>query len=596
MLRYIHCIVFCTLLIWPVSNSRIYADDADDITAESLFRRGLIHFNDGKLIAARLDFSEIVSKYKSSPRISSSHMLLSKIFYALGEYDEAISVASEIRRTYSSSPYGEWANYMIGACSFRKGNHSEALAILARLAGTTRDNELKNRSMRALRYAVKPKVSHDAFASVLMEHGIAVADLEGLEPYRPGDETGTVDIDLQPEPDVDDTAETGRIGSGDGSMISIGVLAPLTGPNSQQGNRLVKGVEQALNERSNINGKRISLIIEDTESDIITAAMKMRKLAGQGVIAVIGPVYGESTVTSALEANNLKIPFLAPTAQTSTLTSIGEYIFQVNLNPVVQAEALATLAVDSLEMSYIAVIATKDTWGETIAETFHSEVLNKEGTVIKTAFVDQNVALQDFNPIIMGIRENAPFSDAVPESTIVIDNGTAYPDTIVVKLDPEAFGPQRLVPISTIDGILISALSSDAALIAQHISDYNVSTTLLGDSGWSSSDIAFTGGEMVNGSYIVSSGHNQTGNIRSDALQDVISLKGYDTCALILKCIADGADDSESLVRTLETVRDFMGASMRITIDPDRHFNTAVDFVQIQDGTYTRIPRTVSSP
>jgi len=244
-------------------------------------------------------------------------------------------------------------------------------------------------------------------------------------------------------------------------------------------------------------------------------------------------------------------------------------------------------------MKTTAVIASKDEWGETVADVFGSAVRSRGGRIVKTAFVEPNASLQDINPLIMSIRDQAPATTALPESTIVIENGTAYPDTIVVKLDPSTYGPQRIANVTTIDGVLISALCRDAVLIAQHLDDYNIRTTLLGDSGWGSEDVAEIGGVSVDGAYIVAPSdyyHDDAAMDRYNiTLQDIVAKKGFDALALLASCIADGASDPESLVLKLESVRDFGGISSSITIDPKRHKNTAVTFVRIRDGRYEKL-------
>lgn len=566
---------------------------ADNGTAEALYRRGLMRYNEGKFIAARLDFSEVVAKYRTSPRITTSYMFLAKIYYTLGECNQAAEIATELRKYFPRSGYNEWAQYLVGACQFRAGKKEDALKTLARLAGNTRNGEIRQKALRAVRYVLLPELDQAIVQSALKQHGIAISELDGLEPYAPSATVPSVELNYQPEPEaVSDSTTVSKVRE-TGDTVTIGLLAPLTGVDSLQGSQLLAGVKEALNEKESVNGKKIRLVVEDTESDMITAYLKMKQLADEKVIAVIGPVYGESTVTAAIEANNRKIPFIAPTAQNSTLTEIGRYVFQLNFNPVVQAEALAELAVKILGFSNLAVIATKDEWGQAVAEKFVNEVRNRGAHVVKTAFVDQNVAVQDINPIILSIRENAPHSTALPESTVVINNGTAFPDTIVIKLDPSLYGPQRLIPINSIDGILISAVSHDAVQIAQYIMDYNITTVLLGDSGWSSENFfPEDGGAAVDGAYIVSLAPDlyATPAKSRTGLQDIISLKGYDACRLIVHCLENGAEDPESLVKALESVQNFQGRSSRISIGPKNHANHAVDFLRIQNGTFVKIP------
>ncbi len=578
-------ILYCAAIVYS-----IFAFDcvsADDETAEALFSRGLLRYRQEKYVSARLDFSEIIEQYKSSPRLSSSYMLLSKTLYNLGDFDESASIAAELQKKFPGSRYSEWCDYIISACDFNRGNVGDALNRLANLVNYSKDNDLRVYTLRALRYTVQPAVDSDEFKKALDNHDLELSDLINIEPLDESERRTIVSLE---------TYNNAQRYRHTGSTIKIGLLAPLTGVNSKQGNQLLLGVEEALKGKGIVYGKRIELLVEDTGSDKIEAVLKTRKLIQDGVQAIIGPVYGESTITAAIEANNKSIPFIAPTAQNSKLTQIGPYVFQLNFNPVVQGKALAEFAVNTLGFTTAAVIASQDQWGVAVAETFEREMHNFGAEIIPAGYFDASTSLRDYNPIIMKIRENAPATDAVPVSTIVIDNGNAFPDTIVVKLDPASFGPQRLVPVETIDCILISALSHDAIQLAQQIIQYNITTVLLGDSGWSFMDIAGEGGSAVDGAYIVSLGSEKFDVLQNDndtGLDNIISMRGYEAFSLIAYCLEKGANNPEKFVETLESIKGFKGLSSRITLDPYYHTNTAVDFVKIQNGIYIKLPQKI---
>lgn len=73
-----------------------------------------------------------------------------------------------------------------------------------------------------------------------------------------------------------------------GAPIKIGFLAPLTGPFAQIGKDMVNGTELYLDEIGRqVAGRRIELIVEDTEGQPATALNKSRKLVDQDRVAVL---------------------------------------------------------------------------------------------------------------------------------------------------------------------------------------------------------------------------------------------------------------------------------------------------------------------
>jgi len=73
-----------------------------------------------------------------------------------------------------------------------------------------------------------------------------------------------------------------------GGPIKIGFLAPLTGPFAQVGKDMVNGTELYLDEIGRqVGGRKIELIVEDTEGQPATALNKSRKLVEQDKVHVL---------------------------------------------------------------------------------------------------------------------------------------------------------------------------------------------------------------------------------------------------------------------------------------------------------------------
>lgn len=567
-------------------SSRVFAQNED---AEALFRRGSVLFKQGKYVSASLDFKDIVNNYNSGSWAIPAHMMLAKTFFNLEEFEMAESIALKLRNQYPKSSYAEWTYYITAACKFRLGELNQAASILSKLASITNDETLRLRSLSAIRYSILPVADKDIFYKILEENGIKQSDLDNVKPFDPfADRNRVADI-------FEDSSPVQRVEKWESSFtIKIGLLSPLTGINSDLGNQLLKGVRAALKKNTYVDEKRIELIVEDTESDPVTAVLKTRRLIEEGVIAIIGPVLSLSTIAAAVESQAHGIPFVAPTATDIRLTRIGRYIFQLNFNPVIQAEALADFAANTLNFSNFAVIAINDWWSVAVAEKFSKE-MEKNGAVnIWTGYLGHNMSLSD--KILMNIREHAPPSEATMDSIVVIDNGSAFPDTLLLKQDVLLRGERRLGPVDTVDCILVSATSEEAIQIASQIMEYNINTVILGDSGWWSNEKAFEGGEQyIEGAFIVAPAGELSGGSGlsffsevSGSLNthDIPLMKGADACNLLIHCLQNGARDPDTLVEKLESIRDFQGVSSRITIDPERRTNYAVGFIWIRNGSY----------
>ena len=588
-----------TILIFAFLISILFLN-ADTIFAqnedtEALFKRGVILFKQGKYVSASLDFKDIINNYSSSPHAISSHMMLAKSFFNLGDFERAVSTALEHRDKYPYSPYAEWTYYLIAACKFRMGEINQAVSMLSDLAAKTYNNTLRLRSLSAIKYAILPVADKGIVYKTLEEKGINLSDFDKVKPFDTfADQNKLVDI----SPDLSPVQQ--KIKWEGSSTIKIGLLSPLTGINSDLGNHLLKGVQAVMITNSSVDGKRIELIVEDTESDPVTAVLKTRKLIEEGVIAIIGPVLSEATISAAVESQARGIPFIAPTTTNVGFTRIGRYVFQLNFNPVIQAEALAIFAVDSLNFSNFAMITDNDPWGVAVAETVSREMEKRGAFNIWTDYLSSDLSLSS-QDIFANIREHAPQSQAVMDSMVIFDYGNAFPDTVFLKQDIFPSDERRPNPIYSIDCIFVSATSEDAIRIASLIMEYNINTVILGDSGWWSNKKVFTGSEKyIEGAFIIAPDGELSGGTGLSYFNDVagssdthnvLLMKGADACKLLIHCFQNGARDPDELVEMLESIKNFQGISSRITIDPERHTNKAVNFIRIQDGRYISVDK-----
>lgn len=581
--------VICKLIVYSlVFFLPIVGTSAQNLQDEALFKRGIARFQQEKFVSARLDFSEIINHYPHSGRVQEAYVMLAKTFFRLGDYASAEDTVAQLRSNYPQSTYIEWSEYLLAACRFSENDFETAVTMLASLAGKTDDNNLKNHIFGALRYSILPLADNGMVFRILESHGLKRSDVEDAK----------IPVDIPSDEMIDDVRQ--HVWTR-GSTIKIGLVAPLSGYSASEGNELMRGVMSAISGHAEINGKSVEILVEDTESDPIIAALKTRKLIDEGVMAVIGPVYGEASITAALESNSRGIPFLAPTASDLGLPLLGEYVYQLNQTPVVQATELAMFASESLGFDNAAIIASDDWWGRAVTDTFTSVFENRGGVIIRTESFEPSANRYNYNDILMRIRAAAPESDAAADSMIVFESGNAFADTVIVIPDPKTT-LQRLKPVTSLDCILVSAMADDAINIVRQIRDYHINAVLLGDSGWSDESIAGDLGPVVDGAYLVSTTMDVSDsfgsqyftddfNRRLSELPNYYARKGYDACALLIHCLAQGADNPVSIKRTLGTIMDFKGLSSRYTLDPVKRSNTAVDFIQIQNGYFVKIHR-----
>jgi len=154
--------------------------------------------------------------------------------------------------------------------------------------------------------------------------------------------------------------------------IKIGVIAPVTSGVAANARSVVEGAQLAVDEANadkGIRGRRLSVVIMDDHGVPDEAAKHLEQLAGEGAVAVVGPVTDEATIAAAGVAARLKIVLLSPGA-TATLPYGGHFVFRTALPARMQAAAMAEFLAESLNLRRIAVSHDSNEYGTMVAQAF----------------------------------------------------------------------------------------------------------------------------------------------------------------------------------------------------------------------------------
>ncbi|MDP2857678.1 MAG: ABC transporter substrate-binding protein, partial [Bacillota bacterium] len=151
-------------------------------------------------------------------------------------------------------------------------------------------------------------------------------------------------------------------------VITIGIVANLTGPAAMTGNYIKNGVDMAIEEinaAGGIKGQKLAYIAEDDENTPAKSVSGITKLIEKDkVFAVIGPS-GSPCVLAAMEvAARYKVPEFAPNASNPKITRSGnEWIFRIHADDILHAKTIVDYAVNELKHKKIAIIYSNNDYG-----------------------------------------------------------------------------------------------------------------------------------------------------------------------------------------------------------------------------------------
>ena len=335
-------------------------------------------------------------------------------------------------------------------------------------------------------------------------------------------------------------------------MHSIGCILPLSGDFGAYGNQVLNGIELALGAFSE-TASPYKLFIKDSRGIPELAEKEADELVKQAhVAAIIGPLLSSTSQEVAYKMQDYHVPMIYLN-QRSSITKVGDYIFQNSLTPEDQTREVVNYAMDKLGIKKFAVLYPMNTYGEDMMRAFVKQVLEHGGAV---------TGLEGYYPTETDFK--------VQIKKLV---GTYYLDlrkADIMKLPPH----QRNNPPPIIDfsAIFIPDNYERVAMIAPQLLYYDVNNVqLLGTNGWSGQELIQMGGRYVDGAIYTDGFFTQSTNpdIQSfinaykgsfNQMPTVLSALGYDSANILLLAM-NGATSRSDIKDNILKIKGFKGVS-----------------------------------
>jgi len=116
----------------------------------------------------------------------------------------------------------------------------------------------------------------------------------------------------------------------DKSPIKIGMIANITGPYATLGGYDKKAAEQILkeyNDKGGINGRQVTLDIEDDQTKADQAVIAYNKLADSGHVAIVGPAFSNDDLAMLPVTDQKKVPVVSVAASDVQVEPVHPYFY-----------------------------------------------------------------------------------------------------------------------------------------------------------------------------------------------------------------------------------------------------------------------------
>ncbi|MDD5766112.1 MAG: penicillin-binding protein activator [Candidatus Marinimicrobia bacterium] len=508
-------------------------------TTGNLFQKGINLYNTEKYFDALTIFQKISIIPASSNRfMSATQMMLIKTYFRLGESDISIVLGKDFEKRFPDSNYLDDVRFTLAEIDLSREKTDDAIIKLLDVLKISDDPVLIAKTKQTIDPTLDIFISTEALKtlrdSTTDNFQKNFLTLKLAEKYHAGGNNKFAKQEMDSMSGiagnivlVQQFNETEKyLKSRQNDQYYIGVILPLSGSRAEVGSQVLRGVRFALNQFRQTNGKKISAIVLDNQSDMAQSIRQVQFLAkNPRVLAIFGPISSENAIAIAVVANQSRIPMITPTATASRLTSMGPYIFQANLDFENMGGFLGKYAWEVSRVQNIATLSPADEFGKEITDAFCKSIdesggkiltqqwYSGEPDVLKSQLLSMRQIgkeikrerladkIRSIEPQLMRLtRAQGGWRTDITLITKRFDQYEFYtPDTIYYLTPKEALISTGLMassefeipdrdsiqyPIDVIDGILLPSQPGDTKLIVPQMNYYNVNSQLFGSGNW----------------------------------------------------------------------------------------------------------------
>jgi branched-chain amino acid transport system substrate-binding protein len=349
----------------------------------------------------------------------------------------------------------------------------------------------------------------------------------------------------------------------------FGCIAPLSGPLSDYGEKIVRGIKMAIDEYNQQHGASVDVVLFDSMGIPEKAQKGVEFLAYQEkVAAIIGPLLTSTTMASASIAEQIGIPLFTPTASGKGLPETGNFIFRNCLTNYDQVEALANYAVKEMGLLRFGIFSPFNPYGQDMMNLFADQIETLGGSIEIMEYYDQEAT--DFREQILKINRVKPEALFLPDFyekiTLIASQIQFYRPEEDEEEEEREEGPIQL----------------------------------LGSNLWFDEKVIEEDGVYVDGAIVSIDFYPESNNPRARLFcsnfqnrygesPKLVSALSYDVTNMLLQA-SYGEDTSWDMIRDrLYQIQNFPGVSGKTTILPSGESKKEVTLVQIQDRSFVPI-------
>ncbi len=564
------------------------------LTDRALMTLGTLSLKLQQPIQAQGYYRNLTQRFPSSPLVPEAHLQLGILTYDMQNYPESLASLRLALNGLTIPQQQAQVHYYIGLNARQQQRYMEAFEAFNRAAEVSADETLMRDAQSETDALMQNDLTPEnlqqladqyATASLgaqlllrLAEHQREARDIMG--------EMETLQRLITTFPDHPDlTILQLRLEVLEATMTTdatkIGVLLPLSGEGKLAGQRVLWGIELALDVlRARHPALNLSLHIRDTQGDSTVAGNALRTLViDDHVIAVIGPLFSQVSTDLAPLTEELSVPVISPYARDSDFPFLSPYAFRNSLTDADQARFLADYAIRVRNLTRFAVLYPDEPYGVSLKDAFIEQTIGLEGEVVVVSAYPPDA--KNFGQAIkrLGGIDDQSLGD------LLVGSGTK-----VAKARTKPF-----------EAIFLPGYYDRVGLMVPELAFYNITNVqLLGTDGWNSEELIVIGENFVEGAIFVdgfftdSTAPSVTAFVQQfrDRYKErptLFAAQGYDTLDMLGQLLQSGVNTRFELRDMLLQIRDFPAVTGLTSLDQDGNAVKTPYLLTVKDGRIVQL-------
>ncbi|MDH3257355.1 MAG: penicillin-binding protein activator [Nitrospinota bacterium] len=592
------------------------AFSTDSRAPKAAMRLGQIDYKNKSYLSALRHYQYFLDTFPDSTLIYSVKLDMGRCYFELERYEEAEKLLRETVQV-NPDPIQKWKGFVyLGYLDDKRLELEKAFKKFKQIMDRSPYPEIKEEAAGYIRNIINDKLNEKQLASLARSLGSEFpADLilqKLISIYRIERDLGNYQISMEdlifrfPSHELREHYEKLliRLKTDPSRAIRIGVVLPLSGRRAIVGQRVLQGIQLAINQMSTRDRNRLELVVKDSGlgREVVQVVEKLAQ--DPNVIGIIGPVLTEDVESVIPILEKYQLPIFTPTASTPGLAEKSPYIFRNALTKEQQASFLAWHAVNELNLYRFVVIYPTEAYGETMRKMFEEEVRSFGGQIVESIPFERTQT--DFRKQIVQIGGMAddqlkaqvqrhikrgtqppPLNDKGIKSRPLVEGGL-YADDKVEAL--------KVALELNYDAIFIPGSYDKVRLIVPQLAFYNIENVLLmGGNGWNSRELVDAARNYLKNVLFVDGFYVNSQNERTVKFVDMFlstfgqnptihSAQSYDAANIFLKFIKERAFNRLDVLEKLRVLKGFPGVSGDTSILPSGESLKSLVKLTVREG------------